>query len=427
MIFLSPFTVVRPKERIAVHNLGTVVRFEVARTLKKKSFWVAALAVPTIIAFVGVIVYFANNATKKQSDSLINQHYSLGVTDDSHIIEPALLKGVGAIQIASEAEGQKEVQAGKLDAYFYYPKNISNDPVRIYGKEVGIFNDSRYQTLANFMLLQSVSREVNPTTKTVLEGHVAYNATTYTNGQVDKGFLKFIAPGIFLVLFYFMIATFGNQILTSVTEEKENRVIEMILATIRPTTLLVGKLISLVVLALTQMVAILVPITVGYFIFKNQLSLPNIDLSSIPLNPTAISLGAVIFAVSYLMYTGLLMTLGAMMPTAKEAGSFFGAIMALTFGPLYVSPLFISSPDSLLVQILSYFPLTAPIPLLLRNAVGNLSVTEALISIVILIATTIFAISIGVRIFRYGALEYSRKLSFKEVFGRKNSAKTTQQ
>ena len=246
-----------------MHNLGTVVRFEITRTLKKKSFWIAALAVPTIIAFVGVIVYFANNATKKQSESLIDQHYSLGVTDDSHSITPVLLKSVGASMIASEAEGQSAVQSGKLDAYFYYPKDVSTDPVRIYGKEVGIFNDSRYQTLANFLLSQSVSRDVSATTKAVLENHVAFNATTYTNGQVDKGFLKFIAPGLFLVLFYFMIATFGNQILTSVTEEKENRVIEMILATIKPTTLLVGKLISLIVLALTQMVAILVPITIG--------------------------------------------------------------------------------------------------------------------------------------------------------------------
>jgi len=116
----------------------------------------------------------------------------------------------------------------------------------------------------------------------------------------------------------------------------------------------------------------------------------------------------------------LTMTLGAAMPTAKEAGSFFGAAMALVFGPLYAAPLFVTSPDSPIVQFLSYFPLTAPIPLLLRNAVGNLALHEALISITLLILTTIFVVSIGVRIFRFGALEYSRRLSLKEVIGRKN-------
>jgi ABC-2 type transport system permease protein len=143
-------------------------------------------------------------------------------------------------------------------------------------------------------------------------------------------------------------------------------------------------------------------------------------LSSLPLDPLAIGLGASIFVVSFLMYTGILMTLGAAMPTAKEAGGFFGAVMALTFGPLYAAPLFISAPHSLIVQILSYFPLTAPIPLLLRNAVGNLELVPALISLALLIATTALTVKIGVRIFRFGALEYSRKLSIKEVLRRKS-------
>lgn len=403
-----------------MHNLGNVVRFEIVRTLKKRSFWIAAFAVPMIVGAVGAIIYFSNKTTQSQSENLANEHFSVGVTDDSHLIAPGLVKGIGAQAIASKAEGVANVKDGKLDAYFYYPTNLNDTNVEVYGKEVGLFKDSRYQDLANLLLVRSVSDKTDPATRTVLQNHVQFNATTYTNGQVDKGFLKLIAPGLFLVLFYFMIATFGNQILTSVTEEKENRVIEMILATIKPTTLLVGKLISLIVLALIQMLVILTPIIIGYFLFKDQLSLPSLDLSSIPLDPLAISLGATIFIISYLMYTGILMTLGAAMPTAKEAGGFFGAIMALTFGPLYAAPLFVSSPDSPLVQFLSYFPLTAPIPLLLRNAVGNLQLGPALISIALLVATTVLAISIGVRIFRFGALEYNRKLSAKEVLRRKS-------
>jgi ABC-2 type transport system permease protein len=402
-----------------MHNLGTVVRFEISRTLKKRSFWIAALAMPVILGAVGAVIYFSNKTSDSQSKSLANEHYSVGVTDDSRLITPGLLQAISAKTYSSRTEGEQAVKSGTIDAFFYYPPNISKDTVQIYGKEVGIFNDNRYQSLASFLLTQSVASKTDPSQVAILQNHVNYNATTYTNGQQDKGFLKLIAPGLFLVLFYFMIATFGNQILTSVTEEKENRVIEMILATIKPTTLLVGKLLSLIVLALIQMVVILVPVIVGYFTFKDQLSLPSLDLSTIPLDPLAITLGATIFIVSYLMYTGILMTLGAAMPTAKEAGGFFGAVMALTFGPLYAAPLFVTAPDSIIVQVLSYFPLTAPIPLLLRNAVGNLQLVPAIISIVILIATTVLAISIGVRIFRFGALEYSRKLSAREIFGRR--------
>jgi ABC-2 type transport system permease protein len=403
-----------------MHNLGTVVRFEIVRTLKKRSFWIAALAVPIIVGAVGAIIYFSNKTTSTESQNLANEHYSLAVTDNSHLISPLLLKSVGAKNVADKAAGIEAARTGKIDAYFYYPTDVSKQNVEVYGKEVGLFKDSRYEELANQLLIQSAAARTDPSLRTILQNNVKVKATTYSDGQVDKGFLKLIAPGIFLILFYFMIATFGNQILTSVTEEKENRVIEMILATIKPTTLLVGKLLSLVVLAFTQMAVVLAPIIVGYLIFKDQLALPSLDLSSLPLDPLAIGLGASIFIVSFLMYTGILMTLGAAVPTAKEAGGFFGAVMALTFGPLYAAPLFISAPHSLIVQILSYFPLTAPIPLLLRNAVGNLELAPALISLALLIGTTVLAISIGVRIFRFGALEYSRKLSMREVMKRKS-------
>lgn len=407
--------------RTNMHNLSTVIRFEIGRTLKKKSFWLAALAIPVIAIFIGAIIYFSNKTTHEQSQNLAKEQFSIGITDESHFILPQLLSAVHARTIATPQEGEQAVKSGQLDAYFYYPKDIRKGTVSVHGKDVGLFKNGRYQDLAEQLLKQSAGAKTNPELLSVLQDSTKFNSTTYTaDGQVDKGFLKVIAPGIFLVLFYFMIATFGNQILTSITEEKENRVIEMILATIKPTSLLVGKLFSLITLAFIQMFVILIPTIVGYFLFKDQLALPNFDLSAIPLDPMAIGLGAAIFVVSFLLFTGILMTLGAAMPTAKEASGFMGAVFALVFGPLYAAPLFITSPDSVIVQILSYFPLTAPIPLLLRNAAGNLPLHEALISIGILLIATVVVISIGVRIFKFGALEYSRKLSIKEVIGRKS-------
>lgn len=403
-----------------MHNLSTVIRFEVFRTLKKKSFWIAALALPVIAALVGVVIFFSSKTSGEVGRQLSNERYSLAVTDDSKLVSPQILQSIDAKTVTSKEEGIEAVRSGQLEAYFYYPQNIADAQVEVYGKEVGLFKRGRYEALANQLLFQSALLTTNPQTQAILQDKVGYAVKTYQNGEVDKGILKVIAPGIFLLLLYFMITVFGSQMLTSVTEEKENRVIEMILTTIKPTTLLLGKLFSLVILAFIQSAIVLTPIIAGYFVFRSQLSLPNFDLSSLPFDPTAISLGAVMFVVSFFMYTGILMTLGAAMPTAKEANNFFGVILAFTFGPLYAASLFVSSPQSPIVQVLSYFPLTSPIPLLLRNAVGNLQLHEALIAIVLLLLTTVIAIRIGVRIFRFGALEYSRKLSLKEVLHRKN-------
>lgn len=401
-----------------MHNLGTVFKFETVRTLKKKSFWVMALLFPVIIAAIFAIVYFSNQATSEAGKNLSNQQFSIELTDDSHLINPALIKSVGAKIVTDKAAAIENVRTGKVDAYFYYPKDISKDPIETYGREVGIFEDAKYESVAKSLLTSSVSTAVPKDILTVLQGHEQNNTTLYRDGAAYDPFKQMILPGIFLVLFYLLIAFFGNQMLTATTEEKENRVIEMLLTTVEARTLIVGKILGLVSMAFLQAIIMATPIIVGYLLLHDRLSLPSLDLSNLPVDWLRIAIGALIFILSFLLFTGLLVLVGSMVPTAKEAGQFFGIIMVLIFGPLYAVTLFVSAPSSAIVVFLTLFPLTAPIPMLLRNAVGNLTSWEALLGLVILAITMVIVMALAVRVFRFGALEYSRKLSLKELFGR---------
>ncbi len=404
-----------------MHNLSTVWKFEVVRTLKKKSFWITALSFPVVIAAIFAIVYFSNKTTNDIAENMKNQNFSIAVTDNTSLIKHEYIVALKAT-IVSEEDKQRtidRVKAGELDAYFYYPGNLNSTPVEIYANDVGLFDNSKYQAVASSIMSESVSSSVSKQAAAVLQDKVSYNSLTYKDGQPYDGFKQLIAPGLFLLLFYLLIAFFGNQMLTSTTEEKENRVIEMILTTIEARTLIIGKILSLITLAVIQILVILIPVVTIYFIFGSQLALPNIDLSNIPLDPVRVPIGAIIFVLSFLLFTGLLIAIGSAAPTAKEAGGFFGLVMTLIFGPLYAVTLFISAPQSGLVQFLSYFPLTAPIPLMLRNAVGNLSVQEALVGIAILAVSAVIALGLAIRLFRFGALEYSRRLSLKEIFVRK--------
>ena len=404
-----------------MHNLGTVFGFEVTRTLKKRSFWITALSFPIIIGLVFAIIFFSNQATHKAAENTKNQQFSTAITDTSGIIAPQLLNAVHATTISEKAQGIADVEHGKVDAYFYYPANIATQKVEVYAKDVGLFDNGRYQAVATMLLQQSVAHKVDSQITAILQNSVSYDAVTYKNGAVYNGTSQLIAPGIFLVLFYILIVMFGNQMLTSTTEEKENRVIEMILTTIQARTLIIGKILSLVVLALVQVCAILIPITIAYLLFREQLALPSVDLTNIPLDPLRIGIGAAVFVSSFMLFTGLLVAIGAAVPTAKEASGFFGVVMIFLFGPLYAASLFISAPDSSLVKILSFFPFTAPIPLMLRNAVGNLDVPSALLGITILTVSAIIVLTIAIRLFRYGALEYTKRLSLTTIFHKKDS------
>jgi ABC-2 type transport system permease protein len=276
---------------------------------------------------------------------------------------------------------------------------------------VGIFENSRYTSVANMLLNQSVAGGVNADQRAVLQGSVATNSTIFRDGAEHDPMREMILPGLFLILFYLLIGFFGGQMLNSTIEEKENRTIEMLLTTVEAKTLISGKILSLVALAVIQGLVILLPILVMYFVVGPQLQLPNFDLANLPVDWGRMGIGALIFGFSFILFTGLLVAVGSAMPTAKEASQWFGIVMMLIFGPLYGVTAFVSYPDSPFVQFLSLFPLTSPIPLMLRNAVGNLPLGEALLSSAILAISAVLVMLLAVRIFQVGAMEYDSKLS----------------
>ena len=394
-----------------MHNLGTVFKFETIRVLKKPTFWLMALGFPLMFAALYGIMFWSQSTTMQAAKELEKQEFSLAVTDDSKLVRPELLMAAKTKTVESKEAGINDVKNGKIDAYIYFPKDISKQKVEVYGKDVGLFQNGKYGAVAQSLLSQSVASTVGQAQVAILQNKVQLSSTTYLDGKEHGGINEMIAPGLFLVIFFMLVTFFGNQMLTSSTEEKENRTVEMLLTMVKTDTLITGKILSLMVLALIQMLVIVLPVAAGYLAFGSKLQLPNMDLSLLVFDPVRIGLALVIFLASFMMFTGMLVTLGAMMPTAKEASQWFGLVIMLIFGPFYGITAFVSFPDSPFVKFLSLFPFTAPIPLLLRNAVGNLPAWEGLLGVALLIVAAVFVLWLAVRIFRYGAMSYDSKLS----------------
>ena len=394
-----------------MHNLGTVFKFETIRVLKKPTFWLMALGFPLMFAALYGIMFWSQSTTMQAAKELEKQEFSLAVTDDSKLVRPELLMAAKTKTVESKEAGINDVKNGKIDAYIYFPKDISKQKVEVYGKDVGLFQNGKYGAVAQSLLSQSVASSVSQAQVAILQNKVQLSSTTYLDGKEHGGINEMIAPGLFLVIFFMLVTFFGNQMLTSSTEEKENRTVEMLLTMVKTDTLITGKILSLMVLALIQMLVIVLPVAAGYLAFGSKLQLPNMDLSLLVFDPVRIGLALVIFLASFMMFTGMLVTLGAMMPTAKEANQWFGLVIMLIFGPFYGITAFVSFPDSPFVKFLSLFPFTAPIPLLLRNAVGNLPAWEGLLGVALLIVAAVFVLWLAVRTFRYGAMSYDSKLS----------------
>ncbi len=406
------------------HNLGTVIRFEFIRTIKKPSFWIATLSFPLLIALVFGVVYYSGKSTDENSDKLAKEKFSILYQDDSNTIIPQLAKQLGARTVANKQQGIAKVQSHQVDAFFYYPASLTDNTVEVYGKDSGLFDNGKYSAVAKSLLNTSASTKIgSPDLLAIAKGQVAVETTTYkANGQEAAGWMAAIPPMIFLALLYLTILLLGNNLLNSTVEEKENRVTEMILTTLNPTNLIVGKLVATYLAGIVQVCVLLIPIVAAYLLLGNDASianLPNLDMiHQLVIDPVAMTIGALLFIGGMMLFTGSLVAIGAIMPTAKEAGQYFGITIALMFIPFYILPLILSDPSAIVVRLFTFFPFTAPITALLQNAFGSLSMTDAIIVIAELLILGVLIINIAVRLFRYGAMQYGSKLSLSTVFSR---------
>lgn len=378
------------------------------------------LSIPVLLAAVIALSYFSSQVSNEADQKVQQSQFSIAVEDASGLVGPEVLRAAGAKIVVGKASGIEMVKRGQVDAFVYYPVGPAQHAVEVYAKDDGIINNAKYSAAASALLKAGVTAKLGGgEAVSLLQTPPDVSVVTYKDGQETKGFGRAVAPGLFLVLFYAVIVLLGNQMLTSTTEEKENRVIEMILTSVTARTIIVGKILSLVGLGIIQIVAILVPVLVGYFGFREVLNIPVLDLSQVSFAPWPIGVGAAIFLGGFLLFTGLLVAIGAAVPTAKEAGGFFAVAMILVFVPFYALGAIVTSPDQLVVKVMSFFPLTAPITLMLRNAVGNLSAGETAVGLVILYVTGALLMALAIRIFRFGSLEYARKLGIREILTRR--------
>jgi ABC-2 type transport system permease protein len=399
---------------MAQRNLGTVIGFEFIRTITKRRFWIGTLAVPVMIAVVFGLIFLSNSTTDTAAEAQKNAQFTIAYTDASGLIGPGVAAAFGARPAESPAAGIQAVQAGAVTAYFAFPANPETTAVRVYGKDQGIFENGKYGAVAQAMLARAVDQKIgSPQLSTLAAGKVQVETVTYEGTKESGGLGSVIPPLFFLVVFYGLIVLLAGQMLNSTLEEKENRVTEMILTTLKPTTLIAGKVIALFAIGLVQMIVFLSPIVIGRVFFPEQLSLTALDLPPLTFDPVRMTVGFLILAGGFALFTTTLVAIGAVMPTAKEAGNFMGVMMALIFVPFYAVALVISDPHAMIVQIFTYFPFSAPVTALLRNGFGSLSLPEAGIVIVILFAGAALMLRLAVRLFQYGSISYTSKVNIR--------------
>lgn len=398
-------------------RFGTVLRFELVRTLRKRSFWIGALALPVLVIVIAALQFFSAQTTAASSEAQREASMELRYLDESGVVNPDIAAELGGSPIEDAEEGRELVAAGEIDAFIHYPADLIDDHVTVVGKHLGVFADGTYSAIATSLLQASAEGAIDsPALVAIVRGSVPVDTTTYLpDGSVSRAVESLPIGLVLVVLLFLTVVVLANPLLVATTEEKENRVAEILLVTANPTTVISAKLLAYSLVGLIQMGLVALLAVLGWLVFRDELDFGAVDLSTIVVDPQMLLVGIPILLGAAALFIGMLAAVGASAPSAKEAGGFTGAAIMVPLIPLYLFGLIISSPNSPLVEVLTYLPFTAGTTSLIRNAFGVLPLWQGLLVALILFLSAAAMIWLAVRAFRRGALEYGRMLNWREL------------
>lgn len=404
------------------HNLATVISYEVGRTLTRRSFWLVTFSVPLLMIGIFAIQFLSSSAAASNERSQRTTAVAFTYVDASGLISAPAAATLGGTPASDPDAARAAVERGDADLFIAYPADLERGVVQVYGRDLGLFDNARYDHVATQVIRATIDERIGDPTLAALSGRGPFVAVTaFADGKPVPGWEGALTPGLFLVVLYFAIIMLGNQMLNITVEEKENRVTEMILTTIDPAALIIGKVAALVLVGLVQLSVVMVPAAILTAILPGLVDSLAVEAGgaaaasapgfpAIVVDPGRMIVGSLLFLGGFLMFTGLLVAIGSVMPTAKDAGGAFGAVIMGMFLPLYAVMLILTSPESLATQVLTWFPLTAPVTALLRNAVGTLGAGESIGVIALLYAAAALFLALGVRLFRQGSISYGARL-----------------
>ncbi|WP_119067256.1 ABC transporter permease [Aggregatilinea lenta] len=313
-----------------------------------------------------------------------------------------LIRGYASVEL-----GKTALEANEIDVlYVVEPDYADTGEVSEYmtGFSMDAANTDQY--VENFVLA-SLLQHADPDTyqtlyfrlrapATVQEHRLDQTAATNAENE-NQSFVLVYAFGIILSMSIFYG---GGYVMQSVVLEKESRIIEIMLSSVRPLPLLVGKVLAMGTLSLIQVVTL-----AGTFMVLGGRAGSVIEsLGDITVRADAVVLLVVYFVLGYLLFGSAMAAIGAMSTTARESQNYVTFVTLPAMIPFFAMSVLVEEPNGTLARALSMIPLTAPMSMGMRVAVIEVPAVQLIISLLLLIVSVVFMFWAAARIFRVNVL-----------------------
>lgn len=434
-----------------MNNLSIIIKREYLTRVKKRSFLILTFLGPLFFAALMI----APSLLMIESEKMESKK-NIAVLDESGIFDGKIENTDANTFLYLDNENVDSLKnlvfEGIYDAVLYIPSTELNIPVnaKLYSnRQIPMTLSSHIeremkQVVEHQKLLASgidpalvKASQTNINIATIRMDEESGEKTSYAE-------LEYIIGFILAVIIYFAVFLFSNQVLRGVIEEKTNRIIEVIISSVKPFELMMGKIVGIALVGLTQFLLWIV-LTFGIYLAASGIILgPEImspsgtvmteqisqitettqgqDIMLEAVNMVqSINFSAILwsflfyFVFGYLLYAAMFAAIGGMVDNETDSNQFSTVVSIPLIIALVCATAMINNPDSSLGIWLSMIPFTSPISMMIRIPFG-VPYWQVIVSLLILIITFIIITWIASKIYRTGILMYGKKPSLKEIW-----------
>ncbi|GAC1446821.1 MAG: ABC transporter permease [Pyrinomonadaceae bacterium] len=363
-----------------------------------------------------------NDATKNATDPNVARRMNAAAATLKSQYEIELVNADNRSNTEVAKELSAKVLSKELNAYIILPKDIlETGRAEYYGRSSSdtFSADELKEPLTNVIVEQRMLNEkIDPAKVQRLSQRVTFDSQNVTPTGIEKDAGQNIAVLVvaFLLGFfiYFTIISYGQMILAAVVEEKNTRIGEVLFSSVRPFTLMMGKLVGVSLVALTQyaiwtIAAVAVLIYTAASLAASGVNLPH-------LAPLLIIYFFLFFLLGYFIYATLYVLIGSMVTTTQEAGQISFPVIMLLMTGFYLMFVILRNPNSSLAFWVSLVPFFSPITMIARIVTEQPPFWQIALSLVIGTATVLVIMWFAARIYRTGMLMYGKRATLPEVW-----------
>ena len=409
-----------------------IAKYEFLKTVKKKEFVLMTLGFPLFFILIMLVPLILAGTSSPEDlnlgyidksnsfefpdeitvrGSMIFSNGIPGVTNNQELDGTNNEKNpiIKFTQYSDVAKAKQDLGSGTLSGYLVIPEDyIKTGIVESY--VVGKGTDIPHKELSELMINNLLKGKVDEDTLQRVKDPITFKRFSIeTTGEVSEMGLSdlledFALPYLIGILLLISIFTSSGYLLQSVAEEKESRIIEILLSSVTPIEMLTGKIVGLGSVGLLQ---IAIWLSVGFAGL--------IYVFAISINPFLLVLSLAYFILGFLLFASMMGAVGAISGSMRESQQLIPIFTFPAVAPILFMQVLITEPEGTLSMFFSMFPLTSPVAMLIRMGVSDVPLYQIATSLFILIVSVYFVIIASARLFRVGLLMYGKRPAIGEI------------